>query len=414
MLNFSNMTQLPQLSSEEEKKLQELVRDFGDNDARDKLILHNLKIVKEIAQWYQSQGVEADDLFQEGTVRLVYLAEQRKVVSCFFTYMSCSVARKIRSIKKQVTDSIHNQIEFSGENEAKPGSSKMFEIFQQRCRTSVYRTSLIKKTQEVSKASNPDRKLKYFWFTNETYLSYYGTPEIILIAREALSEIRENLVFFLERVRQLPKSWQKVFWLRHGLSDKKELLSWKNVAEALECHIVSPRKINKQIWQALLEFDREENQAWFRDQLDRLSELEGITGEETDFRQFFDIELPERTFQNVIAPPPDDLTDIEWERIKPVIKPYIQRQAKACFFRRVIDGILYMRSVGCFREQTPKDRYCSGLTCSRYLKNWQKDGTWDHIARIIPRAGVCTSRKITRAPSIRCIQVGTSIPSKTR
>ena len=68
--SYSNDVFLEPLSKEEEmscilKKME------GDNDARNKLIEHNLRLVAHIAKKYESKYVEQDDLISIGTIGLI-------------------------------------------------------------------------------------------------------------------------------------------------------------------------------------------------------------------------------------------------------------------------------------------------------------------------------------------------------
>lgn len=66
----------PPLSKEEEQRYIKLLSD-GDNDAREKLIVHNLRLVAHIAKKYQKAGRDADDIISIGTIGLI------KAVSTF-------------------------------------------------------------------------------------------------------------------------------------------------------------------------------------------------------------------------------------------------------------------------------------------------------------------------------------------
>lgn len=64
----------PNLQEDEEKRLFELYREYGDNDAGKKIILSSLKFVVFIAKKYHRSGtsVRIDDLIQEGNVGLLH------------------------------------------------------------------------------------------------------------------------------------------------------------------------------------------------------------------------------------------------------------------------------------------------------------------------------------------------------
>lgn len=68
--SYSNDVFLEPLSKEEEKVC--ILRKMeGDNDARNKLIEHNLRLVAHIAKKYESRYVEQDDLISIGTIGLI-------------------------------------------------------------------------------------------------------------------------------------------------------------------------------------------------------------------------------------------------------------------------------------------------------------------------------------------------------
>ena len=69
-VSYSNDVFLEPLSKEEEKVC--ILRKMeGDNDARNKLIEHNLRLVAHIAKKYESKYVEQDDLISIGTIGLI-------------------------------------------------------------------------------------------------------------------------------------------------------------------------------------------------------------------------------------------------------------------------------------------------------------------------------------------------------
>lgn len=62
----------------EEKEQRELVKEYkktADPYLKEKLIVHNLKLVKYIALRYRGRGVELDDLFQMGSIGLLQALE---------------------------------------------------------------------------------------------------------------------------------------------------------------------------------------------------------------------------------------------------------------------------------------------------------------------------------------------------
>ncbi len=58
------------LSQEEEKECLRRYREFGDKQAKEKLIKHNLRLVAHVVKKYQGAG-ESDDLISTGTIGLI-------------------------------------------------------------------------------------------------------------------------------------------------------------------------------------------------------------------------------------------------------------------------------------------------------------------------------------------------------
>ena len=99
----------PPLSAEEEEYLLEKCRN-GDNDARNKLIEHNLRLVAHIVKKYYASGCEQEDLISIGTIGLI------KAVSTFksdrgirlATYSARCIENEIlmyfRNLKKTAQD----------------------------------------------------------------------------------------------------------------------------------------------------------------------------------------------------------------------------------------------------------------------------------------------------------------------
>ena len=70
-LHLSGKSSFPKpLSAQEEAELVRL-RTNGDQDAREKLIVHNLRLVAHIAKKYASSGVDSDDLVSIGSIGLI-------------------------------------------------------------------------------------------------------------------------------------------------------------------------------------------------------------------------------------------------------------------------------------------------------------------------------------------------------
>ena len=80
-------------------------------------------------------------------------------------------------------------------------------------------------------------------------------------------------------------------------------------------------------------------------------------------------------------PYPSDLTDAQWEFIKPLLPPPADTGRERADDREVINGILYVMTTGCSWEYLPHDIGASHQTCHRRLLDYQRRRVWQKIAR---------------------------------
>lgn len=80
---------------------------------------------------------------------------------------------------------------------------------------------------------------------------------------------------------------------------------------------------------------------------------------------------------------PSDLTDKEWEFLRPLLPPPARRGRPRNNDRQTVNGILYVLSTGCRWEDLPPERYGSGKTCWLRFTQWRKLGLWNAIAGIL-------------------------------
>lgn len=74
-----------------------------------------------------------------------------------------------------------------------------------------------------------------------------------------------------------------------------------------------------------------------------------------------------------------DLTDAQWERIKPLLPKPKWTGRKPVDDREVINGILYVLATGCPWEYLPHDIRASYQTCHRRLLEYQRRRVWQKI-----------------------------------
>jgi len=78
----------------------------------------------------------------------------------------------------------------------------------------------------------------------------------------------------------------------------------------------------------------------------------------------------------------EELTDEQWEYVKPYLPPQPRVGRKRADDRKTINGILYVLITGCNWRDMPR-RYGSYVTAWRRLRRWSEDGTWERIRKAI-------------------------------
>jgi putative transposase len=81
-----------------------------------------------------------------------------------------------------------------------------------------------------------------------------------------------------------------------------------------------------------------------------------------------------------------DLSDKEWEQIKPYI-PAAKRggRPRKTKMREVLNAIFYVVKTGCQWGMLPHDFPAKG-TVYHYFNTWRKDGTWEEMNRQVREA----------------------------
>jgi len=104
---------------------------------------------------------------------------------------------------------------------------------------------------------------------------------------------------------------------------------------------------------------------------------------------------------------PSDLTDAQWELLKPLIPPLSPDAVSWRHERReIVNGILYVLRSGCPWRSLPRDLPAWG-TVYYYFRKWQREGVWDRVLEALrlqmrtkegrnaePSAGVIDSQSI--------------------
>ena len=175
------------LTKEEEQLLSEQLAN-GDDKAREKLIVHNLRLVVYIAKKFESSGVNIEDLISIGTIGLI------KAVNTFSPEKNIKLAT-------YASRCIENEI-------------------------LMYLRKIASQKMEISL----DEPLNTDWDGNELMLADVLGSEGDEISREIEEDDEKRLV--MEIIKTLPERERIIIDMRFGLGDKEELTQ-KEVADKL-------------------------------------------------------------------------------------------------------------------------------------------------------------------------------------
>ena len=175
------------LSKEEEQLLSEQLAN-GDDKAREKLIVHNLRLVVYIAKKLESSGVNIEDLISIGTIGLI------KAVNTFSPEKNIKLAT-------YASRCIENEI-------------------------LMYLRKIASQKMEISL----DEPLNTDWDGNELMLADVLGSEGDEISREIEEDDEKRMV--MEIINTLPERERIIIDMRFGLGDKEELTQ-KEVADKL-------------------------------------------------------------------------------------------------------------------------------------------------------------------------------------
>lgn len=109
---------LPYLTGTEEAALCKRWRECGDIEARNELVLRNMKLIPWIARRYLSSGLDFEDLMQEGAFGLMTAAEKYDYrIGRFTTYATWwvrqSLGRAVMDHSHMIRVPVHLQIDFN-------------------------------------------------------------------------------------------------------------------------------------------------------------------------------------------------------------------------------------------------------------------------------------------------------------
>ena len=83
------------------------------------------------------------------------------------------------------------------------------------------------------------------------------------------------------------------------------------------------------------------------------------------------------------TPYPSDLTDAQWQALKPHLPPPAGRGRKRVVnLREIVNAIFYVLHTGCQWDYLPHD-FPAADTVYGYFQRWRKDGTWERLNSLL-------------------------------
>lgn len=88
---------------------------------------------------------------------------------------------------------------------------------------------------------------------------------------------------------------------------------------------------------------------------------------------------------------PSDLTDAQWAKLEPLLKPpRLNRHGGGCprkyELRRVVDALLYVVKTGCQWRQLPVN-FPPWLSVHQQFPAWRDDGIWERVTKSLREQG---------------------------
>jgi len=88
---------------------------------------------------------------------------------------------------------------------------------------------------------------------------------------------------------------------------------------------------------------------------------------------------------------PSDLTDEQWVRLEPLLRPdrggrHAGGRPRKYPLRRVVDALLYVVKTGCQWRQLPAN-FPLWLSVHQQFRAWRDDGTWERVGKGLREQG---------------------------
>ncbi len=291
---LSEIGQFRLLNNREQNALAKRLQNHADQEARDLLISHNLRLVVAIARRYRGRGLDYMDLIQEGNIglmRAIDLYDHTKgfTVSTYATWwIRQAISRGIYDYARTIRVPVHMMELW---NKIFRASAELVTRLGREPEEAEIANQLSLPTDEVAKAlksmkmttvslddlagNNTESDRFEAGFTASSFLEERGAlkPHQLIWAKEELLKSCRNVRKLLNELSSFPARNQMVFRTRYGLD---ESLDPKTLEETGEIYGVTRERIRQitfRIWLVLPEQNFWEDELWLEGEVFRITEL---------------------------------------------------------------------------------------------------------------------------------------------
>jgi RNA polymerase primary sigma factor len=286
------------LKPHEAEELGRLVQEQSDVDARNKLVVHNLRAAVMVARRYRGRGLDFLDLIQEAVLGLMTAAEKFdpnkgfRFMTYAMWWIRQSVVRAIYDYSETIRIPVHV---WELWNRIMRESAKLVDSLGREPQPDEVAKALGKPVEEVERALRQMRMTTVYledllesanrdgdggreidWLPGMSDLSLLS-PEHILLAQGELSEICAGIHRrVLSRLSSFSGRDKAMFRSRYGLDGSLETRTLEEVGQAFAVTRERVRQVVDKVWSQLQIHDQQADGVWLEGELYRIEQLADI------------------------------------------------------------------------------------------------------------------------------------------
>lgn len=296
-LCLDDVRRYPLLPHEMTVSLARRIRDKGDLEARNLLVAHNMRLAIVVAYRNRGRGLELLDLVQEAALGLMEAADRfdPELGFQFSTYAFYWIRQKVqRAIHDQgqtIRKPVHVQERWG---RVARTSREFFQEYGRHAGADELASALSMSVEEIGRVVQDMKVAESVSLDELREVGKYGDsvdlhevvashtelgPLLSIAAKETLEEACEGINVILTKLNHRPAREQTIFLTRYGLDDgtlEKKTLELLGDLFALTRERV--RQILEGLWEDLHNQGIPHNERWLRRELNRILDLEDLSG----------------------------------------------------------------------------------------------------------------------------------------